>query len=135
MLNGVTLFDSSAQDRLLPPQRRPGGYLFQQYALFPQHDGAAEHPLRHPLRTRPAKKPPHCRRPSAAFSWRGLEKRYPASGGQQQRVAPKFLAPSRRPFLLDEPFSALDSYLKWDLELKLSDFLGEFLRTDFMGVP
>lgn len=24
--------------------------------------------------------------------------------------------------MLDEPFSALDSYLKWDLELKLSDF-------------
>ena len=28
--------------------------------------------------------------------------------------------------LLDEPFSALDSYLKWDLELKLSDFLENF---------
>ena len=28
--------------------------------------------------------------------------------------------------MLDEPFSALDSYLKWDLELKLSDFLENF---------
>ena len=33
-LDGVTLYDSAARINL-PPQRRQVGYLFQQYALFP----------------------------------------------------------------------------------------------------
>ena len=57
------------------------------------------------------------------FRLEGLEKKLSAqlSGGQQQRVAlARILA-----ILLDEPFSALDSYLKWELELELE--LGELL--------
>ena len=34
VLDGVTLFDSAARINL-PPQKRQVGYLFQQYALFP----------------------------------------------------------------------------------------------------
>ena len=34
VLDGVTLFDSAAKINL-PPQKRKVGYLFQQYALFP----------------------------------------------------------------------------------------------------
>lgn len=34
VLDGITLFDSAAKISL-PPQRRRVGYLFQQYALFP----------------------------------------------------------------------------------------------------
>ena len=40
------------------------------------------------------------------------------SGGQQKRVAwPAILASQPKALLLDEPFSALDSYLKWRVEL------------------
>lgn len=38
----------------------------------------------------------------------------------------RILASEPRAILLDEPFSALDSFLKWNLELELAELLGEF---------
>lgn len=126
-LDGRVLFDSE-RHICLPPQQRRVGYLFQQYALFPhmtaeQNIAAGARHLRRELRQK---------RVSELLSLLHLEdargkRPRQLSGGQQQRVAlGRILASEPAAILLDEPFSALDSYLKWQLELELGDLLSSF---------
>ena len=127
VLGGRTLFDSSAHVDL-PPQQRRVGYLFQSYALFPTmtveqnvRAGAAG-ATREERSARAAKE-------IAAMRLEGLEHHKPAplSGGQQQRCAmARILASAPELILLAAPFSALDGYLRWQLELELTDVLRGF---------
>ncbi len=127
ILDGVTLFDSEKHIDL-PPQKRRVGYLFQQYALFPNM--SAEKNVLCALHALPrAERGKVCAELFRRFRLEGLEKKLPSqlSGGQQQRVAlARILAARPKAILLDEPFSALDAFLKWKLEAELTDLLSDF---------
>ena len=127
VLNGRVLFDSEEHVDL-PPQKRQVGYLFQQYALFP-HMTVARNIAAGTCRLPKEERRATVSRMMKQFHLEGLEERFPAqlSGGQQQRVAlGRILAGQPELLLLDEPFAALDSYLKWQLELELMDTLADF---------
>ena len=123
VLNERILFDSEKRINL-PPQARNIGYLFQNYALFPNMtvreniifalDGSRE------------EKDRIFKENVARFSLEGLENAYPVglSGGQQQRVAfARILARGADVLLLDEPLSALDTHLKWQIATALREIL------------
>lgn len=133
VLNGEVLFDS-ARGVDLPPQARGVGLMFQHYALFPTM--TVRENIACGLR---AKKPRDAKERAEALIQRlhldGLEQLYPAqlSGGQQQRVAlARILASEPRLILLDEPFSALDSHLRWQLEREVDEALKGFQGISLM---
>ena len=127
-LDGTILFDSAAKVNL-PPQRRRVGYLFQQYALFP-HMTAAQN-IAAAVREH-AKRKEIVNRLLRRFQLERAAGLRPGqlSGGQQQRTAlARILASEPKALLLDEPFSALDSFLKYQLETELLDTLDRFSGT------
>ena len=123
-LNDTVYFDSSNKTNL-KPQKRNVGYLFQNYALFPNM--TVEENIAIGLGKDYDKN--YLSEIIKRFHLNGLEKRYPRqlSGGQQQRVAlARIMAYSPDVILLDEPFSAMDTFLKEQLRLELVNSLRDF---------
>ena len=132
VLNGRVLFDSK-QKINLRVQDRHVGYLFQNYALFPNM--TVEENIKTGLK--------YCHKQKLTAEEIGqkadeymellhvaeLREAYPGklSGGQQQRAAlARILASDPEVLMLDEPFSALD----YQTRLNVGDDIGQIIRQE-----
>ena len=117
----------------VPAEKRRVNTVFQNYALFPtmtveQNVGAG-------LVGNKKKKQEQVQKMIRHFRLEGLEKRLPRelSGGQQQRVAlARIMAYEPSVILLDEPFSALDAYLRERMLTELMEMLSDYEGTVIM---
>ena len=115
----------AAPGKEAPPEKRPLGFVFQDYVLFPHL--TVERNIAFGLKdVRDAKT--RIREQLHILGIEQLAKRYPheLSGGQQQRVA-LARAMARRPnaLLLDEPFASIDVTLRRRLRDELRRMLKE----------
>lgn len=127
-LDNRVLFDSEKHINL-PPQKRKVGYLFQSYALFPNM--TVEKNILAGLHNEKDRK----EKQAKLYKYASLLKivdildNYPheISGGQAQRTAlARILVSKPDILLLDEPFSALDAFLRNKLQMELKDLLEKY---------
>ncbi len=145
-IDGVPMFDSKMGINV-PPNKRRVGFLFQNYALWPNmtvfqniafglsninESGAAVNEAGEVVRDETGKAPARkltkeeikraVDRVSAIVKIGQFMDRYPSelSGGQQQRVAiARTLAPGPRVLFMDEPLSNLDAKLRLEMRSEL----------------
>lgn len=133
VLNDRVLFDSQRKINL-PARERNVGYLFQNYALFPQMN-VVQNIVSGMRKCTKQEKEQEARSRIEQLKLEGLEVRYPRqlSGGQQQRVAiGRMLAANPEILMFDEPFSALDYHLKELMQEQFLEILEDLDKTSLL---
>ena len=128
---GVSLFVSEKHINLSPHDRHVG-LMFQNYALFPNMTVLQNIRAGAKREQNKEKRERSVRRVMESFGLATLADRYPhqLSGGQQQRVAlARILVSDPGILLLDEPFSALDTHLRFRLEQVVRGVIRSFGKT------
>lgn len=134
VVDDVTLFDSEQRINLSPQKRRTG-LMFQNYALFPNM--TVEQNIYTGTKRSQDKK---YRADRVQEMLRKMDLTEQAdlrpaqlSGGQQQRTAlARILVSDPQILMLDEPFSALDSHLRFRMEQEVRGIMEDFGKTVLM---
>lgn len=128
--NGTIILDKQVivkPNRMMPPEKRQIGMMFQDYALFP-HLTIGQNIAFGLFKLSKQERHRIIDEMLALIGLSDARKSYPheLSGGQQQRVAlARAIAPSPKILLLDEPFSNLDVDTREKLAIDVRHILKE----------
>ena len=128
-IDGNILFDKKS-NRNIKTQKRHTGYMFQNYALFPAM--TVEKNIMSVIKGSKKHREEMTLKLINQLGLKDVKNSLPSklSGGQQQRCAmARIFASQPDTILLDEPFSALDIYIKDKMENELTDIIKDFKGT------
>lgn len=126
ILNGRVLFDKEKKINI-PTKDRKVGYLFQDYALFPNM--TVYENIKTGLRGKNRNFEKIINKKLEELHISHIKNSTPdmISGGEKQRAAlARILVNEPEILLLDEPYSAIDGYLRWSIELEVRKIIEEY---------
>lgn len=126
VFNDKVLFDSKKNINLRV-QDRNVGFLFQDYAIFPNM--TVYENIKVSIRDKKINNDQIINQKIKEMNLEKVRDNYPnqISGGEKQRVALcRILVNDPQILLLDEPYSAMDSYLRWKIEFEFKNTIEKY---------